>query len=637
MSLNQKQEEAANTLNGPLLILAGAGSGKTTVLTHRIGNLIQFGVSPEQMLAVTFTNKAADEMKERVATFTSAELASKIWIGTFHATCSRILKAECKDKSIIILDANEAKSLLKKTILDLGFDVKKTTPHGTGYYLSMLKNEMIDVKTFCDEKPSHKYVDWERTKSIIDHKIPIDKKEKLKKIYKKYQELLEEAGAVDFDDLILNTIHLLIRHPQRLAYYQEKFTHLMVDEYQDTNHAQYKFIQLLAKRHRNLAVVGDDSQSIYAFRGSDIRNILEFERDYPEAKCILLEENYRCTPTILQAANEIISHNASQRQKNLFTAKQQGERIRFYSAADDRDESRYVTNEIKKRIKQGETYSDIALLFRVNSQSKAFEESFLRAAIPYTVIGAVDFYERPEYIAFTCLLRSILQPNENHWFIKATNLSKAEVDHYLQDREDGLLLMAVLEKEARKEVKHFAKIARYYHKHLPSLSVSQLVAKLIMDSGFVNLLLVEKEEDRMQEKVETIGKMMSIALDFKGESLVSFLNHLEKMQELDVKDDGNSVKMMTLHAAKGLEFPTVFLVGMEEGVFPHKKSEDSGELEEERRLCYVGVTRAKEHLYLINAKIRRLWGREEEQETSRFLYEFSKELLDEVTPLAPLN
>lgn len=565
MSLNEKQKEAVYTTEGPLLVLAGAGSGKTTVLRHRIGHLVaEREVPPERILAVTFTNKAAEEMKHRVSATIGAEAAGRVWLGTFHSLCARMLREFPLlewSGDFTILDTSDARGIIRDVLVDLGYDPARITPQGTQYYLSLLRNELVDEESYRTRRPSNPYVDWEKAVELMTGKIPHGRRTVLEAVYAEYEKRLIERDALDFDGLILQTLRLFDLHPRTIEHYSTLFRYIMVDEYQDTNHAQYQWATALAGRHRNIAVVGDDFQSIYAFRGSDIQNILRFDKDFPETVIVKLEENYRCSPVILQAANELIAQNANQWKKHLFTSKVQGDKISYYEAFDEREESRYVIQSIQSHIASGGSYRDAAVLFRMNSQVERIVEGLGRAGIPYRIVGETPFLDDPDIKEALNVLSSISGESAS--------------------RADELVEAAMYGKteEAARRLTDLRLFIRSYQQSFPERTISEFLAFL-------------REWERFHRYCEE-----------------------------------NAVQLMTLHASKGLEFPVVFLIGMEENIFPHRKCLDEN-LEEERRLCYVGMTRAKEKLHLTHAKIRRLFGREEENAPSRFLYEFSNDLMD---------
>lgn len=657
MGLNKQQQLAVDTIHGPLLIIAGAGSGKTTVLTHRIAHMVQSNIQPWNILAVTFTNKAAAEMRERISESIGKKQARDLWMMTFHSMCARILRNEGNALSFLggkmssnftIYDPADTKGLLKKIIQQMGHDIKQVTPQGMGYYISMLKNEMIDVESFKTLTPSNPHIDWDKATEIIQNKIPPDKQLLIAQVYEEYQKALANNNGVDFDDMILHTIRLFMEREDILAKYQEKFKYVMVDEFQDTNNCQYVLIKMLAGKYRNLAVVGDDAQSIYAFRGADIRNILSFEEDYPETNVIKLEENYRCGPYILQAANEVIANNTMQRQKSLFTQKQQGEKIGYYRAYDERDEARYAVNEIQQLIRSGRKYKDISILFRANNQSRSYEEAFMRAGFPYQLVGMVKFFERMEVKDIISYLQFIQNPNDTISFSRIINtpkrgLGKKTVENIISAGygKDFLSFLknpegVKVSKAAKEGLSIFVELIELYQEKKETTPIGELLSEFIMDSGYINMLKMSKDE-KANERIQNIAELVNIAVEMQNENsdatLLDFLEHASLHSAQDDQTDDNAIRLMTLHAAKGLEFPVVFLAGMEEGIFPHKKAEEGFDIEEERRLCYVGITRAKEKLFMTNARSRRTWGQEEENPPSRFLFEFNEELVDARYPI----
>lgn len=645
MSLNNKQKEAIETIEGPVLILAGAGSGKTTVLTHRICHLLEIGRGPEEILALTFTNKAAEEMRDRITKLLGREKAEKIWMSTFHSMCSKILKSEAEyipglKENFSIYEAQEAKNLIKRVIKQEG--IKGIYASDAYTMISKIKNELVDVESLKFMYPSNHYIDWEKALEVIEKKIPEQKRKMVSRIYESYQKELIRNNAVDFDDLILYVTKIFIEQQKVLKKYQERFCYIMIDEYQDTNHAQYVLANLLAKKERNIAVVGDDGQSIYAFRGSDIRNILEFENDYPDAKVIKLEENYRCTPTILKAANQIISKNKNQRKKKLYTKNGEGEKIGYYHAFDEKDEARYVINEIKQKIKKGEKYKNFAILVRMNNQIKVFEEMFMRNSMPYQLIGETSIYEKQEikyilnYLMFAnnnndrFLFRSILEKtnkqNEKEWIEKLIETKEKDFFSYLKDEEKKFV-----SKKQEKELRHFCELIEKVQKKIKEKKVTEAITLILLENPFLNK---EQHEVVLKEKLSSIAELMNVAILYENEnSSISFLEYIQKIQEIEENLEEESIKIMTLHAAKGLEFKHVFLVGMEEGIFPHKHAESGEGIEEERRLCYVGFTRAMKKLYLTHANTRKSFGKKENHAPSRFLFEFDHDAIDNRYPI----
>lgn len=572
MSLNEKQKVAVQTTEGPLLVLAGAGSGKTTVLRHKVANLVGSGVEPGAILAVTFTNKAADEMKQRIAGAIGQEAAGAIWLGTFHSLCGRMLREYPLlewGSDFTILDPREARSMIRDIIIELGYHPDHITPQGTQYYLSLLRNELIDSLSYQTNRPTYPFIHWEKAQRVIMEKIPGDKRPHLERIYERYERRLVERNALDFDGLIFQTLRLFHESPDVLTHYQTLFRYIMVDEYQDTNHSQYLWVKSLAAVHRNLSVVGDDFQSIYAFRGSDIQNILRFHKDFPDATIVKLEENYRCSPTILQAANELIAQNTNQWKKTLFTSKLEGEKISYFQAYDEREESRYVITHIRNHVASGGQYKDAAILFRMNSQVERVIEGLEKASIPYRLVGETPFLDQGEI--------------------------KEWMNHLVSSWERATPPLADwMERE--------------------------------MDTWTASEPLSEEQRIRL---AECLSISRSYFTAFPQDDLTAFLSFMKAWGKSEHHCEENAVQLMTLHASKGLEFPIVFLIGMEENIFPHRKSIPlPDQLEEERRLCYVGMTRAKEKLHMTRAKTRRVYGKDEQNAPSRFLAEFSQELIE---------
>lgn len=660
MSLNPQQQLAVDTTEGAVLVIAGAGSGKTKVLTERIALIKQKGADSSEILAVTFTNKAAKEMRERIANIIGHKNADALWMSTFHSMCVRILRRyghllnfihERMNQNFTIYDESDAKSVLNDILKGMGLDTKKVTPKEMKDYISALKNEMIDVQTFRTGKPSNELINWEKAYDILNKGIPKDQKKRILEVYTRYQEYLSKSNAMDFDDLILNTIHLFRHHPEALKYYQHKLRYIMVDEYQDTNHTQYVLINLLAAYHRNICVVGDDSQLIYGWRGADIKKILEeFEKDYPEVKLILLEQNYRCGDKILKAANQVISHNRFQRKKTLFTNKQDGEYIRYYFAMNQYDEARYVANEIQKieRENNNFSYKNCAVLFRTNSQSRAFEEAFMRASIPYQMIGGLKFFSRAEIKDIIAYLQFIQNPSDTVSFDRIINVPRRgigpkTVKKIISESESRPLLEVLkdggFKGKTKEAIDSFVNLIEQYQGQTDSLLIGDFLSQVLVDTGYLTMLESSKDA-KAEERLENISELVNIAVEMQNETestLADFLEHVSLHSDIDDATDENAVKIMTLHSAKGLEFGAVFLVGMEEGIFPHQRSLSSGDLEEERRLAYVGITRAMHYLYLTSAKRREQWGKSEENMPSRFLYEFSEDLIHPDCSLVKLD
>ncbi|AKP48593.1 DNA helicase PcrA [Bacillus smithii] len=636
--LNKEQQEAVKTTEGPLLIMAGAGSGKTRVLTHRIAYLmVEKAVNPYNILAITFTNKAAREMKERVSQLMGGA-AEEVWISTFHSMCVRILRRDIDrigfNRNFTILDTTDQQSVIKGILKDKNLDPKKFDPRAILGTISSLKNELIDPESYSKQVGSY----YERIVS---------------EVYEEYQKRLRKNQSLDFDDLIMTTIHLFQRVPDVLEYYQCKFQYIHVDEYQDTNKAQYLLVKLLASRFQNLCVVGDSDQSIYRWRGADISNILSFEKDYPNAHVILLEQNYRSTKRILQAANEVIKNNYNRKPKKLWTENPEGKKIVYFRAENEQAEAQFVAGKIKELVESGKRQlSDFAILYRTNAQSRVVEEVLMKSNIDYTIVGGIKFYDRKEIKDILAYLRLIANPDDDISLLRVINVPKRGIGSTSMDKiaryaqENDLSLFQALEEadfiglspKITKAVLEFRDLIKGYTQMQEYLSVTELVEEVLDKSGYRDMLKAEKTLDA-QSRLENIDEFLSVTKGFEenseDKSLIAFLTDLALVADIDRLDeeDNNqqSVVLMTLHSAKGLEFPVVFLIGMEEGVFPHSRSlMDEEEMEEERRLAYVGITRAEEELYLTNAQMRTLYGRTNLNPVSRFIQEIPEDLLDEV-------
>lgn len=636
--LNDKQQEAVRCTEGPLLILAGAGSGKTRVLTHRIAYLLGKGVSPESILAITFTNKAAGEMKERVAHLVGG-VADRMWVTTFHSSCVRILRREIDelgyDRNFVIYDSADQLTLLKECLKALNIDDKKFPPRAIAGLISDAKNKL--------ETPA----DFKR--KAYDHFAQI-----VAEVYPVYQSRLRQNNALDFDDLIMLAADLFVKHPDVLQRYQERFKYILVDEYQDTNHAQYQLVKLLAGKYRNLCVVGDDDQSIYGWRGADIQNILDFEKDYDEAKVIKLEQNYRSTKSILEAANFVVKNNLGRKRKELWTDNPQGPNLVRFTGQDEFEEIAFVVDRIKKaRAKEGRKYSDFAVLYRTNAQSRVVEEVFMKAQIPYTIVGGTKFYERKEIKDIMAYLRVILNPTDTVGLGRIINVprrgigdaSMAKVTAYAQDF--GLTTYQALKQatqipgltaRATNPMGQFMHVMEDLMRDQYNLTITELVDQILSRTGYLRELEEEKTIEATT-RIENIKEFRSVTMDFDKHSeektLEAFLAGIALVSDIDSMDEeSEAVVLMTLHSAKGLEFPVVFLVGMEEGVFPHSRAQlDNTQLEEERRLCYVGITRAQEKLYLTSAWRRTLFGNTQYNPGSRFFDEIPGTLLTNHDPL----
>lgn len=637
-NMNSEQSEAVRTTEGPLLIMAGAGSGKTRVLTHRIAYLLdEKDVSPYNILAITFTNKAAKEMKARVEHLVGEE-AQVIWMSTFHSMCVRILRRDADrigiERNFTIIDPTDQKSVIKDVLKSENIDSKRFEPRMFIGAISNLKNEL---KTPEDAQ-----------KEANDFHSQM-----VATVYKGYQRQLSRNEALDFDDLIMTIINLFERVPETLEYYQNKFQYIHVDEYQDTNKAQYTLVKLLANKFKNLCVVGDSDQSIYGWRGADIQNILSFEEDYPEAKTIFLEQNYRSTKNILNAANEVIKHNSERKPKGLWTANSGGDKIQYYEAMTERDEAEYVVKEIMKHQRSGKKYSEMAILYRTNAQSRVLEETFMKSNIPYTMVGGQKFYDRKEIKDLLSYLRVIANSNDDISLQRIINVPKRGIGpssvekiqtYALQNNISMFDALAEvdfigLSKKVTQECISFYEMIQNLIKEQEFLEISEIVDEVLQKSGYRDMLDREQSIES-RSRLENLDEFMSVPKDYEEntpleeQSLINFLTDLSLVADIDEADTQNGVTLMTMHSAKGLEFPIVFIMGMEESLFPHIraiKSEDDHEMEEERRICYVAITRAEELLYITNATTRMLFGRSQSNMPSRFLKEIPEDLLDSHT------
>lgn len=633
-NLNDKQREAVEHINGPLLILAGAGSGKTKTLTHRIAYMINQGVSPYQILAITFTNKAANEMKERIKTLLYEDENSFVppslpTIGTFHAICLRILRKEAEKigyrRSFSILDPDDQERLVKNILEELQLNPKKWTPSSLLNKISKLKCELKDPN-------------W-----LNSHSKDFSEKILLS-VYTRYQEKMRQISIMDFDDLIMQCIVLFQKNPETLDNYQNIFKYILVDEYQDTNHAQYVWVNLLAKKHRNIAVIGDDSQSIYGWRLADIRNILDFEKDYPEAKTILLEQNYRSTQIILEAANNVISKNQSNRKKNLWTDKKGGAPIIVKELDDEKEEAEYIAENIKNHMKQGRLHG-FAVLYRTHAQSRAIEEVLIRRGVPYRIVGAIQFYQRREVKDIIAYLRLVLNNDDFISFERIYNVPTRGIGDTSFEKFQKLNLNLAnliknplliedsdLPKKALQNFKTVFEMLNDFSQQAEKLNPSQLIANITKAIKFEEYLMEDKEKG--EERWENVRELMTAALKYEDEdkklALERFLEEVALLQSSPNDEQSNIViEMLTIHSAKGLEFPVVFVVGMEEGIFPSGRAMyNASELEEERRLCYVAITRAKEVLFLTFCQERMIYGSRQSNAPSRFINEIPKHLIE---------
>ncbi len=633
--MNPQQQEAVEYTEGPLLILAGAGSGKTRVLTHRIAYLMEEkGVKPWNIMAITFTNKAAQEMRERVDQIAGFG-AESVWVSTFHSSCVRILRRYIDrlgyDNRFTIYDTEDSKTVMKEMIRRLDLDPKIYKERNLLSKISAAKNEMITPNEY--EKQVTR---WE------DRRVG--------EIYRAYQEQLKKNNALDFDDLLVKTVELFRDCPEALDYYQERFRYIMVDEYQDTNTVQFQFVSRLAARYRNLCVVGDDDQSIYKFRGANIGNILDFEKVFPDAKVLKLEQNYRSTQNILDAANEVIRHNKGRKEKRLWTENGTGDKVNFRQFQSGFEEAEFVAGEIGRKVRTGENhYRDFAVLYRTNAQSRLFEEKFLLANIPYKIVGGVNFYGRKEIKDLLAYMKTVDNSLDDLAVQRIINVPKrgigaatiGKVEAYAAE-QDIHFYDALLEADyipglgrAAAKIRPFTLFIQSLRSQLEYLSVKELLEKIIEDTGYVKELEAEDTEEA-RARIENIDEFISKAADYEASaaepSLSGFLQEVALVADIDSVDDSSDyVLLMTLHSAKGLEFNEVYMAGMEDGLFPSYMTitgDDPSELEEERRLCYVGITRARKKLTLTAARQRMIRGETQYSKTSRFVREIPRELID---------
>ncbi|MGR8772368.1 DNA helicase PcrA [Leuconostoc citreum] len=639
--MNNKQAEAVQTTEGPLLIMAGAGSGKTRVLTHRIAHLVQdLNVFPWRILAITFTNKAAREMRERIAALLSEDVARDIWVSTFHALAVRILRRDGEAiglaKNFTIIDTSAQRTLMKRVINDLNLDTNQYDPRTILGMISNAKNDMLRPRDYA---------------KAADNAF----QETVAEVYTAYQAELKRSQSVDFDDLIMLTIDLFQSAPEVLARYQQQFEYLHVDEYQDTNDAQYTIVNLLAQRSKNLAVVGDADQSIYGWRGANMNNILNFEKDYPNAHTVMLEQNYRSTQNILDAANAVINHNNERVPKKLWTENGKGDQITYYRAQTEHDEANFILSNIQQlRETKHMAYSDFAVLYRTNAQSRNIEESLVKANMPYSMVGGHKFYERKEILDIMAYMSLITNRDDNAAFERVVNEPKRGLGatsltrlrelanrlnvSYMKAIESIELAPSITTKAASKFLT-FAEIMHNLRQQSEFLNVTELTELVMTQSGY-RQMLAEKNDPDSQARLENLEEFLSVTKEFDDkyqpedpesiDPVTDFLGTTALMSDLDDFEEGDgAVTLMTLHAAKGLEFPVVFLIGLEEGIFPLSRAMmDEDLLEEERRLAYVGITRAMKKLFLTNAFSRLLYGRTQANEPSRFIAEISPELLE---------
>ncbi len=640
--LNPNQEAAVCHTEGPLLVVAGAGSGKTRVLTHRIAHLVKdLGVSPWSIIAITFTNKAASEMRQRVSDLLGNQAGEMVWVSTFHSACVRILRRELAgiglNPHFTIYDSDDQQRLMKQCIKELDFDDKQMSTNMVLSRISRAKAELVSAASY--NTTAEDFVD-----------------EKVARLYMLYQSKLEAANAFDFDDLLMRVVTIFKDYPRVLDYYQDKLQYVMVDEYQDTNRAQYELSRLLAGKHRNIFVVGDDDQSIYGWRGADIRNILDFEQDFPDAKVVKLTENYRSTKNILDAANGVVQNNRSRMGKELWTNGPEGEKVAISGVADDLMEALGIAREIDRLVQEeGKKYSDVAILYRMNSQSRSLEERFVMLGIPYQIVGGVRFYQRKEVKDILAYLRMLINQDDDIAFARVVNVPRRGIGDTTLSAlakfarlQGGSQWQALgnldgeptIRDRGRKSLLDFYQLIQALQKEKDQLILPDLVEAVYEKSGY-RAELEREGTNEATARIENLGELISVARDFyersEEKTLEAFLYDVSLVSDVDALDnDDGQVTLMTLHCAKGLEFPVVFIAGMEDGIFPHVRALSSEpEMEEERRLCYVGITRAKERLYLSFAGRRFISGSEAWNRPSRFLHEIPVHLCDQ--PAVPVQ
>ncbi|MCP4267863.1 MAG: UvrD-helicase domain-containing protein [Candidatus Brocadiaceae bacterium] len=633
-NVTESQKEAITHIDGPILVIAGAGSGKTRVITRRVGYLVEKGIKPANILSITFTNKAANEMKERLGEFLDLR---GMWVSTFHAMCSRILRSEIEHldftKNFSIYDAADQKKCIKDVMNELNLDTTNWRPGSVAVSISNAKNELLSAGKFAEYKSGY-YNDV------------------VSKVYTRYQQSLEANNALDFDDLLFKIVDLFKKFPEVLERYQERFKYILIDEYQDTNHAQYAITQLLAQRYENICATGDPDQSIYGWRGANIRNILNFEKDYPDTKTVCLEQNYRSTKNILHAASEVIKNNMSRKPKSLWTENSEGSKLRIVYCDDEHIESKEIATNISEFVKNGNTHSDIAIFYRTNAQSRVLETCLLREGIPYTIVGSVEFFKRKEIKDLLSYLKLCSNPNDDLSFERIVNVPKRGIgpttinrlkvwaslhNTNLLEATTNVQDISEIKAKSSKSVRNFWETVSELHK-LSTSPVMEFVKQVIERIGYVDYL-VESYESDSEERLENIEELANAANEYDDAnpegSLQGFLEEVALISDLDKWDDKtNTVTMMTLHAAKGLEFPIVFIAGLEEGLLPHKQSMDSDDdVEEERRLCYVGITRAQKELFLLHSRYRAKYGQRSACVPSRFLSEIPEDVVDAINKI----
>jgi DNA helicase-2/ATP-dependent DNA helicase PcrA len=632
--LNPQQKKAVTYTKGPLLVLAGAGSGKTRVLTYRMAYLIkEQGVNPKNIIAITFTNKAAREMKERIERILPD--VKNMFVSTFHSACVRFLRMDVDklgyNRNFIIFDTQDQQTLMRECLRSLNIDDKKFAPTAVLNYIGRAKDQLLSPGKCIDS-----------AKDI--------REKTMAQIYELYQKRLKENNALDFDDIIMKTVELFKNYPQILSYYQNRFMHILVDEYQDTNIAQYELVRMMAGKHRNLCVVGDDDQSIYSFRGADIRNILEFEQDFPDAMIIRLEQNYRSTQNILNAANCVIDHNYGRKKKTLWTDNGEGEKIYLTTLDNEYEEAYFITREIDELVvKENIHYGDIAVLYRTNVQSRVLEETMVKMGLPYKMVGGLKFYQRKEIKDLLCYMRVVANPSDDVSLNRIINVPRRGIGDITlnklkimaEERNSSIFGIITNIEEAplslaiKNKLYKFFLMIEDFVKASKSMSISALMNYMLEETGYLQELIDENTIEA-SNRIENLREMIGAAKEFEYRSpeasLEDFLAELALLSDVDdVEEKEEAVVMMTLHSAKGLEFPVVFLTGMDEGIFPHSRSffEDD-QLEEERRLCYVGITRARKKLYMTRAWQRSIYGNTTYYTTSRFINEIPQEYIEEI-------
>ena len=641
--LNPAQKKAVEHTDGPLLIMAGAGSGKTKVLTCKIANLLAHDVAPWSILAITFTNKAATEMRERVDRLIG-EGAKDVWLSTFHSFCARFLRREIEatdiyKRNFVIYDSSDSQVVIKDCLKELNLDPKQYAPNAIQNAISNAKNQLMGPKAM--ERDAENFF-----------------QKKVAEVYKSYARKLRTNNALDFDDLLMVSVVLLEENEEIRTKYQRRFKYILVDEYQDTNGAQYQLTKILAAQHHNLCVVGDADQSIYGWRGADIRNIMDFEQDYPESHTIKLEQNYRSTKNILAAANAVIEHNINRKKKELWTDNATGEKLTTYEARDERDEGQFITTTItKQKTIFNASYGDMAILYRTNAQSRVIEETFMRAGIPYTMVGGLKFYDRKEIKDILAYLRVIYNPLDTVSLMRIINVPKrglgatslGKIAAYAEEHEltmfdvisnpDALDEIPGITTRVKKPLELFSAFIFQFMGYQANMHLDDLIQKVLDESCYLAELKAENKPEN-ESRIENLREFIGVARDFeKSEetpNLETFLSQLSLVSDIDNAEmEDDRVTLMTLHSAKGLEFPIVFMIGMEEGLFPHSRTlMDDNEIEEERRTCYVGITRAQRKLYLTNARQRTIYGKTNAFPPSRFLAEIPEDYVERLVPRA---